>query len=198
MIEITLGPKTFTAKKDAIEYMQALRSRYSVGDRVSAEDQDIILDCLALSPKIWDQKVGCGIDRVMVEPDPHGSQYPLFVLYRCDGTGAAFSYRKCLADVGEVPAVAAAFLNEVIAAHSPIAGHIIVHNGVPFKYLYQTFLRRENTKFKDVEVVEVDRVKWLVDRDLAARWLAFHEEVGSYELVAIKEYNTLYRSDIMC
>ncbi|MFD9538349.1 DUF3223 domain-containing protein [Streptomyces sp. NPDC060010] len=93
--EVWIGSRRYATKKDRQEAVQAILSRYSLGQVVDQEDDDLLLrDLLDMHPDAAN-KVGPGVDRFRIIPTPRGHHRgPEAVLV--DGTKVAFSYQKCL------------------------------------------------------------------------------------------------------
>ncbi|WP_091858440.1 DCL family protein [Methylobacterium brachiatum] len=90
-IPVTLGPKHFTKKGDAISFLNAMLSRYDVGDRVSAEDAVILEAALARHPEAK-ERIGAGIKNFSVRSAEYGTK--CFWVNRLDGTTGKFSHKK--------------------------------------------------------------------------------------------------------
>ncbi len=67
--------------------------KYDVGDKVSADDAQVLRAALARHPDA-DAKVGCGITYFSVRSADFGSK--CFWLNRTDGTTEKFSYTSCI------------------------------------------------------------------------------------------------------
>ncbi|MCX5078709.1 DCL family protein [Streptomyces sp. NBC_00513] len=93
--EVWIGSRRYATKKARQEAVQAILSRYSLGQVVDQEDDDLLLrDLLDMHPDAAN-KVGPGVDRFRIIPTPRGHHKgPEAVLV--DGTKVAFSYQKCL------------------------------------------------------------------------------------------------------
>lgn len=90
-IPVTLGPKYFAKKGDAIAFLNAMLSRYDVGDRVSADDAVILEAALARHPEAI-ERVGAGVESFSVRSADYGTK--CFWVNRVDGTTGKFSHKK--------------------------------------------------------------------------------------------------------
>lgn len=90
---ITLGSLHFGKKGDALAYLKAMLHKYDVGDKVSADDAEVLRAALALHPDS-DAKVGCGITHFSVRSADFGSK--CFWVNRTDGSTEKFSYKACI------------------------------------------------------------------------------------------------------
>ena len=90
---ITLGSLHFGKKGDAVAYLKAMLHKYDVGDKVSADDADVLQAALALHPDS-DAKVGCGVTHFSVRSADFGSK--CFWVNRTDGSTEKFSYKACI------------------------------------------------------------------------------------------------------
>lgn len=92
-IPVDLGHVQFRIKGDARAYFSEMLSRYSVGQRVSAEDARDLASLLGRH-SAYDAKVGRGIDHFVVMDDGHS--YKCFGIMRVDGSIEDFSYKHCI------------------------------------------------------------------------------------------------------
>jgi hypothetical protein len=90
---ITLGSLHFKKKGDAAAYLRAMLRKYDVGDKVSAEDAQILRAALARHPDAV-SKVGCGITHFSVRSADFGTK--CFWVNRTDGTTEKFSHKSCI------------------------------------------------------------------------------------------------------
>lgn len=90
---ITIGPYHFDKKGDAVTFLQAILHRYEVGDRVSAQDAEVLYAALALHPDAT-AKVGVGIAYFSVRSADFGTK--CFWVNRVDGSSEKFSYKACI------------------------------------------------------------------------------------------------------
>jgi hypothetical protein len=90
---VTLGPKHFDKKGDAVAYLKAMLRRYDVGDRVNATDAVVLEAALARHPEAK-EKIGMGVRDFSVRSADFGSK--CFWVNRIDGTTVKFSHRACV------------------------------------------------------------------------------------------------------
>lgn len=90
---LTIGFLHFAKKGEAYAFVQSILRRYDVGDKVGADDEQILRDTLALHPEA-DAKVGCGITHFSVRSADFGTK--CFWVNRLDGTTEKFSYKACI------------------------------------------------------------------------------------------------------
>ncbi|WP_309391884.1 DCL family protein [Chelatococcus sambhunathii] len=90
---ISFGPLDFARKLDAEAFLKAMLNKYDVGDRVSAQDAEILRDALALHPDAA-AKIGCGVDSFSVRSADYGTK--CFWINRPDGSTEKFSFRACI------------------------------------------------------------------------------------------------------
>ncbi|WP_265516902.1 DCL family protein [Nitratireductor luteus] len=90
---LTIGSLHFVKKGDASAFLQAMLHRYDVSDKVSAADEQVLRDTLALHPDA-EAKVGCGITHFSVRSADFGTK--CFWINRPDGTTEKFSYKACI------------------------------------------------------------------------------------------------------
>jgi hypothetical protein len=90
---VKLGSLAFNKKGDAFTYLKAMLHKYDVGDKVNANDAEVLRAALALHPDA-DTKVGCGITHFSVRSADFGSK--CFWVNRIDGSTEKFSYKSCI------------------------------------------------------------------------------------------------------
>jgi hypothetical protein len=90
---ITLGSLRFGKKSDAAAHLKALLHKYDVGDKVSADDAEVLYAALALHPEAK-AKIGAGITHFSVRSADFGTK--CFWVNRTDGSTEKFSYRACI------------------------------------------------------------------------------------------------------
>jgi len=90
---ISFGSLHFSRKGDAEQYLMDMLHRYDLGDKVGAEDSDILKAALALHPNA-EAKIGCGMSHFSVRSADFGTK--CFWLNRTDGTTERFSFRSCI------------------------------------------------------------------------------------------------------
>ncbi len=87
---VTLGPKHFDKKGDAVAYLKAMFQRYDVGDRVNAADAVVLEAVLARHPEAK-EKIGAGVKDFSVRSADFGTK--CFWVNRTDGTTEKFSHK---------------------------------------------------------------------------------------------------------
>lgn len=90
---ITLGSLHFRKKCDAAAHLKAMLHKYDVGDKVSADDAEVLRAALAHHPNA-EVKVGCGITHFSVRTADFGTK--CFWVDRTDGSTEKFSYKSCI------------------------------------------------------------------------------------------------------
>lgn len=90
---VKFGSLSFSKKGDAAAYLKAMLHKYDVGDKVSANDTEVLRAALALHPDA-DRKVGCGITHFSVRSADFGTK--CFWVNRADGSTEKFSYKSCI------------------------------------------------------------------------------------------------------
>lgn len=92
-IPIRLGNLTFEKKGDALVLVRQTLNRYSPGDRVAPNDEELLRALIERHPDAQ-LKIGNGIDHFMVRSADYGTQ--CFWVVRMDGSTERFSYKECL------------------------------------------------------------------------------------------------------
>ncbi|HMO51228.1 MAG TPA: DCL family protein [Kiritimatiellia bacterium] len=95
-IEVKVGDLSFRTKKEAKEYFGAILRRHEAGDMLVGKDYQEIEALLMNHPRARD-KIGPGIEAIVVEIEPHHGSKCFFV-YRTDGTRDDFGYGHCIDD----------------------------------------------------------------------------------------------------
>jgi hypothetical protein len=90
---VSYGDLHFKTQTEARAYLNAMLSRYDVGDRVSANDAIILTAALGLHPEAED-KIGSGIKDFSVRTADFGTK--CFWVNRTDGTTQKFSHKACV------------------------------------------------------------------------------------------------------
>lgn len=93
-IPVTIGPLSFPKKGDALEYFKSILNKYGLGERLTADDNTILLSALKKHPDAVD-KIGCGVAYFTVNKAPE-HRTRCFWVHRTDGTYAEFSYKYCI------------------------------------------------------------------------------------------------------
>lgn len=89
----SLGELHFEKKGDAVAYLNAILHKYDVGDKVSAEDSEVLIAALARHPD-GDEKIGAGVAGFSVRTADYGTK--CFWVNRIDGTTEKFAHRACV------------------------------------------------------------------------------------------------------
>lgn len=95
---ITLTTRSFDKSGDATAFFTAMLNRYSIGDRVSAEDATDLSALLERHDQV-EEKAGTGVAGFEVNTPPEGvPQFSkrCFWVIRSDGTKIDFSIGHCL------------------------------------------------------------------------------------------------------
>nr|GLL48234.1 protein DCL, chloroplastic-like [Ipomoea trifida] len=71
-------------------------TRYLDGERLTAEDEKIVVEKLLAHHPHCEDKIGCGLDSIMVDRHPQFRQSRCLFVVRTDGGWIDFSYHKCL------------------------------------------------------------------------------------------------------
>lgn len=90
---VSYGDIHFKTRTEARAYLNAMRNRYDIGDRVSASDAIILTAALALHPEAK-EKIGAGIKDFSVRSADFGTK--CFWVNRVDGTTEKFSHKDCV------------------------------------------------------------------------------------------------------
>ncbi|GMI91120.1 hypothetical protein like AT3G46630 [Hibiscus trionum] len=70
--------------------------RYMDGERLTVSDEETVLDKLLRHHPHSEDKVGCGLDSIMVDRHPQFRHSRCLFVVRTDGGWIDFSYQKCL------------------------------------------------------------------------------------------------------
>lgn len=73
-----------------------LVTRYLDGERLTAEDEKTVVEKLLIHHPHAEDKIGCGLDYIMVERHPQFRISRCLFVVRTDGAWIDFSYQKCL------------------------------------------------------------------------------------------------------
>ncbi len=92
-IPISLGRLSFEKKGDALLLVRETLNRYSPGDRVAPDDEELLWALIKRHPDAL-LKIGNGIDHFTVRSADYGTQ--CFWVVRIDGSTERFSYKECL------------------------------------------------------------------------------------------------------
>ncbi|KAL9255418.1 DCL homolog, chloroplastic-like protein [Drosera capensis] len=72
--------------------------RYMDGQRLSAEHERVVVQKLLAYHPRYEDKIGCGIDSIIVDQHPTFKHTRCLFVVRTDGAWIDFSYQKCLRD----------------------------------------------------------------------------------------------------
>lgn len=88
--------------------------RYMDGERLTAEDEKIVVDKLLSYHPHCEDKIGCGLDSIMVDRHPQFKRSRCLFVVRTDGGWIDFSYQKCLRQFirDKYPSYAEKFIKE--------------------------------------------------------------------------------------
>lgn len=197
---------TFPSKKALHLRLQQCLHRVPVGALVDGEDGEI-LKLLVQRHRAADELIGCGLVGVVVGTDSYGGSN--FQALRSDGTQVAFSYPKTIYAISPETdyksRVNRAFRYETLEQIKdfkrkaiedgqvcPRSGVVLQwgttdvdHIGKEFAELREEFLKQEGLDILTVQFQDnpsADSCS-LVDRELAARWIAWHGQHA--QLVAL-------------
>lgn len=70
--------------------------RYKDGERLTAEDEKVVVERLLAYHPHSEDKIGCGLDSIMVDRHPQFWHSRCLFVVRTDGGWIDFSYQKCL------------------------------------------------------------------------------------------------------
>jgi len=71
-------------------------NRYLDGERLTAEDEKAVVEKLLAYHPHSEDKIGCGLDSIMVDRHPQFKRSRCLFVVRTDGGWIDFSYQKCL------------------------------------------------------------------------------------------------------
>uniref|UniRef100_A0A7N0TQR2 DCL protein n=1 Tax=Kalanchoe fedtschenkoi TaxID=63787 RepID=A0A7N0TQR2_KALFE len=88
--------------------------RYECGERLSADDEKLVLEKLLAYHSHREDKIGCGMDYIMVDRHPQFERSRCLFVVRTDGSWIDFSYQKCLRSYirDKYPSYAERFIKE--------------------------------------------------------------------------------------
>ncbi|MEU6718331.1 DCL family protein [Nonomuraea sp. NPDC046802] len=204
-----IGTQRYPTKSAAQEAIRDILRRYEAGDVVGQEADDRLLcDLLGMHPEA-EAKTGSGVDYFRVVKTPRGN-YKGFVVVRTDGTPIDFSYNNCLRPPTARQRVEAAMQTEVRAQVNAYfesrksAGTLVSdQSGIPLATdgTHVSYFRGSRfldlaAQFADVAggwgafqltpTTEAGLARF-ADRELAARWQAFHQEHAVLGLLSKEE-----------
>ncbi|XP_073277159.1 protein DCL homolog, chloroplastic [Primulina huaijiensis] len=70
--------------------------RYMDGERLTHEDEKVVVDKLLVHHPRSEDKIGCGMDSIMVDRHPQFKHSRCLFVVRTDGGWIDFSYQKCI------------------------------------------------------------------------------------------------------
>lgn len=70
--------------------------RYRDGERLTVEDEKAVVERLLAYHPHFEDKIGCGLDSIMVDRHPQFRCSRCFFVVRTDGGWIDFSYQKCI------------------------------------------------------------------------------------------------------
>lgn len=92
---VVVGDLTFHTKASAKDFFRSLRDQYQDGERLTSEDQSVILDLLGLHPES-SSKIGCGVAWISVATEQEFGRTRHFVVHRIDNSSTDFSFHSCI------------------------------------------------------------------------------------------------------
>ncbi|MVO90651.1 DUF3223 domain-containing protein [Streptomyces sp. p1417] len=209
MPEVWIGPRRYATKKDRKEAVQAILDRYSLGQDVDQEDDDLLLrDLLDMRPDAA-EKVGPGVDRFRIIPTLRGHHKGPEAV-RADGSKVAYSYQKRLDAPTHRQRVLAAMRTEIQeqvnayyesrkAPHTlvydesgqPLASddtHVSYFHGPRFHDIAMEFVQAAGGfDAVDLTAEKARGLALFTDRALAERWHAHHQEHAVLGVSSAKE-----------
>jgi hypothetical protein len=90
---VRLGLLKFGTKGEAAAFLRSMLHKYDVGDKVGADDTEVLVAALARHPEAT-EKIGAGVASFSVRSADFGSK--CFWVNRVDGSTEKFSYRSCI------------------------------------------------------------------------------------------------------
>ena len=92
---ITIGEYEFSTKLAAKQAVQKILNGNNLFDTLAGDEDVFIRDLIALHPATED-KIGCGIDRIKIRPDPSYGTTRCFYIIRTDNSLTDVGYNKCI------------------------------------------------------------------------------------------------------
>lgn len=102
-MKIKIGTIAFPTKTKAEKYVSSLLKKYSIGQRVEADDHEFLVALLSRHHE-QEEKAGCGVAYFTRGQHPE-YKTPCFLLHRVDGSTTDFSTATCIS--GEGPSLMA-------------------------------------------------------------------------------------------
>lgn len=205
---VTFGSYEFKTKKDATEDVRKRIARYEVGQTLGWEDFNFFMSLFTLHDQ-YDEKVGPGVSRIVVERDFHNNK--CLHLSRIDSSKVSISWVHCLKPFSIKSTVSSAFRRavketimqfksgsleaEAIALcpinNSPITytNSHVAYIDASFEKLLEDFLKAERVAFEEIRLYrasesDTDQRRVIADMLLVRRWQAFHRLNAKLELLS--------------
>ncbi|WP_073923971.1 DCL family protein [Streptomyces sp. CB03911] len=204
MGEQFIGDRSYPSDAARKRAVRALLARYEVNQVVDQEDDDLLLrDLLDRHPKAA-EKIGPGVDHFRVVRTPRGPHKGPEVV-RSDGTRIDFSYQKCLDSPSHRRRVLDSMRTEVVPQRdayyearkmsgtlvsdltdtplTPKETHVAYFRGTRFDDIGTAFAETAGGwEAFELSATTVSGLATFADRDLAARWHAYHREHATLAL----------------
>lgn len=87
---ITIGEYEFGTKLEAKAAVKKILNGHRIGSTLAGEEDVFIRDVIALHPAT-DDKIGCGISRIEIRPDPSYGTTRCFHVVRTDGSSGDYA-----------------------------------------------------------------------------------------------------------
>lgn len=203
---VRFGSYDFKTKKDATEDVRKRIAKYEVGQTLGWEDFTFFMSLFTLHDQ-YDEKVGPGVSRIVVERDFHNNK--CLHLSRIDSSKVSISWVHCLKPFCIKSTVSSAFRRAVketimqFKSDSLKAGALCPINKSPITYtnshvayinasfetLLEDFLKAERVAFEEVQLCrpsesDTDQRRVISDMLLVKRWQAFHRLNAKLELLS--------------
>jgi len=200
---ISLGGVTFPSKKAACEHIGGILHRHRAGDELAGDELGLVLSSLLRHPHAVEKLSRCL--RVLVDGNTY-RELSFWLEGRGAGVRTDFSYKKCFRPAAtNVAEFSAACRHEVApdivafkSAHfqafltCPITGAVLtwqttdVDHAPPntFAALVREFIATDGVDLAKVAYDRDGMGPVFADRELAARWLAFHRDHAALRLVS--------------
>ncbi|MBW2070004.1 MAG: DCL family protein [Deltaproteobacteria bacterium] len=94
-MEYRIGRQTFKNKKEIIDFTSNLLHSHKIGEYLSPEHSDFLLDLIKTGHRWASQKIGPGIKAFRVSENPVFHK-KCFMIERIDGSETDFSFYKCV------------------------------------------------------------------------------------------------------
>lgn len=206
--QVILAGTIYPSKAKATDRVKEILWCYQPGQRLSPEDELIMLDLLQMHPNVK-RKIGDGIDYIGIGSPPEFPNTRCFWIYRQDGTGTDFSYKECfrpsthrenalVAMRRGISGDIRAYKQRMFAGKDlytcPVLGtehtvsdtHVDHPPPVEFETLVQDFLTRERLRIEDIEYESVDGMAGCLisDPTVLASWIEFHDMWSNLWLIS--------------